>query len=253
MSKINHLYNEKRLRLDLTLLNIGLSESRTKAIDLIKEGKVFVNSKIIKKTSYLVKKEDKIYIEKEFRQWVSRGSIKLLFAIEKFDLDIKGKIVYDIGASTGGFTEVCLEKGARLVYSIDVGTNQLHKKLKNDKRVFDLSSTDIRSITEINLPPPQLLVVDLSFISITKALTLVMSKVPSNTEMICLIKPQFELSKKQLNKNGVVKEDKFIEDVILKIKYFVKKIGWHFIDIKESPILGRSGNKEFLLYANKDR
>ena len=125
--------------------------------------------------------------------------------------------------------------------------------MKNDKRVFDLSSTDIRSITEINLPPPQLLVVDLSFISITKALTLVMSKVPSNTEMICLIKPQFELSKKQLNKNGVVKEDKFIEDVILKIKYFVKKIGWHFIDIKESPILGRSGNKEFLLYANKDR
>ena len=252
MSKINHLFNEKRLRLDLTLLNIGLSESRTKAIDLIKEGKVFVNSKIIKKTSYLVKKEDKIFIEKEFRQWVSRGSIKLLFAIEKFDLDIKGKIVYDIGASTGGFTEVCLEKGARLVYSIDVGTNQLHKKLKNDKRVFDLSSTDIRSISELNLPLPQLLVVDLSFISITKALTLVMSKVPSNTKMICLIKPQFELSKKQLNKNGIVKEDKFIEDVILKIKYFVKKLDWYFIYMKESPILGRSGNKEFLLYANKD-
>ena len=251
MSKVNYRPHKKNLRLDLTLYNLGFTESRAKAIDLIKQGKVFVNSKIVKKNSYLVNKEDKIYLKKNVKQWVSRGAIKLLYALEKFDLDVTGKIVYDIGASTGGFTEVCIEKGAKLVYSIDVGTNQLHEKLKNDKRVINISSTDIRSIRELNLSNPQIMVIDLSFISVTKALPFVMSKVQKDTKMICLIKPQFELSKKQLNKNGIVKNEEYIKDVILKIKHFFTELKWAFIDIKESPIVGRSGNKEFLLYAKK--
>ena len=251
MSKENYRPHKKNLRLDLTLHNLGFTESRAKAIDLIKQGKVFVNLKIVKKNSYLVNKDDKIYLEKDVKQWVSRGAIKLLYALEKFDLDVTGEIVYDIGASTGGFTEVCIEKGAKLVYSIDVGKNQLHEKLRNDKRVINISSTDIRSIIELNLSNPQLMVVDLSFISVTKALPLLMSKVQKDTKMICLIKPQFELSKKKLNKNGIVKNEEYIEDVIFKIKQFFKGLRWDCINIKESPIFGRSGNKEFLLYAKK--
>ena len=149
------------------------------------------------------------------------------------------------------FAREALEKGAKLVYSIDVGTDQLHEKLKNDKRVFDISSTDIRAIRSLNIPTPDLLVVDLSFISLTVALPIIMLTVPSKTKMICLIKPQFELSKKSLNKNGVVKKDEYIEEVINKIKDFMKAIKWQVIGIKKSPIRGRSGNKEFLLYASK--
>ena len=123
--------------------------------------------------------------------------------------------------------------------------------MKNDKRVINISSTDIRSIRELNLSNPQIMVIDLSFISVTKALPFVMSKVQKDTKMICLIKPQFELSKKQLNKNGIVKNEKYIEDVIFKIKQFFKGLRWDCINIKESPIVGRSGNKEFLFYAKK--
>jgi len=218
-----------------------------------KEGKILVNSKTISKPSYLVKVDDEIVIEENSKQWVSRGAIKLLFAINSFELDVVEKVVYDIGASTGGFTQVCLEKGAKLVCSIDVGTDQLHEKLKNDKRVFDISSTDIRAIRNLNIPTPDLMVVDLSFISLTVALPIIMLTVPSKTKMICLIKPQFELSKKSLNKNGVVKKDEYIEEVINKIKDFMKAIKWQVIGIKNSPIRGRSGNKEFLLYASKGK
>ena len=251
MTKINLKSGDKSLRLDLMIFNLGLTESRAKATDLIKERKVLVNSKFISKPSYLVKDDDKILIEESSRQWVSRGAIKLLFAIENFELDLVEKVVYDIGASTGGFTQVCLEKGAKSVYSIDVGSNQLHKKLKKDKRVYDISCKDIRAISNLNMPTPDLLVVDLSFISLTVALPLVMLKVPAQTKMICLIKPQFELSKKSLNKNGVVKKDQYVEDVIYKIKDFMKTNKWEVIGIKKSPIRGRSGNVEFLLYASK--
>ena len=253
MNKINLKSTDKSSRLDSMVFNLGLSESRAKATDLIKEGKVLVNSKTISKPSYLVKVDDEILIEENSKQWVSRGAIKLLFAINSFELDLVEKVVYDIGASTGGFTQVCLEKGAKLVYSIDVGTDQLHEKLKNDKRVFDISSTDIRAIRNLNIPTPDLLVVDLSFISLTVALPILMLTVPSKTKMICLIKPQFELSKKSLNKNGVVKKDEYIEEVINKIKDFMKAIKWQVIGIKNSPIRGRSGNKEFLLYASKGK
>ena len=184
MNKINLKSTDKSSRLDSMVFNLGLSESRAKASDLIKEGKVLVNSKTISKPSYLVKVDDEILIEDNSKQWVSRGAIKLLFAINSFELDLVEKVVYDIGASTGGFTQVCLEKGAKLVYSIDVGTDQLHEKLKNDKRVFDISSTDIRAIRNLNIPTPDLLVVDLSFISLTVALPIIMLTVPSKTKMI---------------------------------------------------------------------
>ena len=125
MNKINLKSADKSFRLDSMVFNLGLSESRAKASDLIK-GKVLVNAKTISKPSYLVKVDDEILIEENSKQWVSRGAIKLLFAIN-FELDVVEKVVYDIGASTGGFTQVCLEKGAKLVYSIDVGTDQLHE------------------------------------------------------------------------------------------------------------------------------
>ena len=133
MNKINLKSADKSFRLDSMVFNLGLSESRAKATDLIKEGKVLVNSKTISKPSYLVKVDDEILIEENSQQWVSRGAIKLLFAINSFKLDVVEKVVYDIGASTGGFTQVCLEKGAKLVCSIDVGTDQLHEKLKTIK------------------------------------------------------------------------------------------------------------------------
>ena len=241
----------KKIRLDQILFDRKLAESKTKAQSMIMAGQVSVEGKIINKSGFNISPYSLIEIKNLGPKWVSRGAYKLIKALDENNINVENQVCLDLGASTGGFTDVLIQRGAKKVFSVDVGTNQLHEKLKNDKRVINISSTDIRSIRELNLSNPQIMVIDLSFISVTKALPFVMSKVQKDTKMICLIKPQFELSKKQLNKNGIVKNEEYIKDVILKIKQFFTELKWAFIDIKESPIVGRSGNKEFLLYAKK--
>ena len=250
MSKVNYRPHKKNLRLDLTLYNLGFTESRAKAIDLIKQGKVFVNSKIVKKNSYLVNKVYKIYLKKNVKQWVSRGAIKLLYALEKFDLDVTGKIVYDIGASTGGFTEVCIEKGAKLVYSIDVGTNQLHEKLKKEKKIISIENFNAKYLdNSIIHEKINLVVCDVSFISLTKVIEPSLKLLSSKAEIISLIKPQFETNKINLKK-GIVKDPLIHEQVCNDISnWFKKTIKAEVVGLVESPITGPKGNKEFLIYS----
>ena len=240
------------MRLDQALVARGLIDSRSKALDLIKLGVVKVNQRLILKPAKIIKSNDEISVNKNTFNWVSRGAKKLLFAIEVFAVKPEDKIVFDLGASTGGFTEVVLEQGAKKVYAIDVGYNQLHKKLKADSRVRDLSPVDVRKINDLDLPNPEWLVADLSFISLVKALPVAMEMAKSGAYMVCLIKPQFELSKKEVGKNGVVKSDTLRKFAVSKVVDFFIEENWKVLGIEPSPILGRSGNKEFLLLAKKN-
>ncbi len=240
------------MRLDRALVKREIVETRTKASDLIKEGLVMVNNLPILKPSQMIELNDEIIVAEKTFPWVSRGAKKLAFAIQEFELSPNDKIVFDLGASTGGFTEVLLTYGAKKVYAIDVGHDQLHKKLKSDQRVCNLSGLDVRKINELDLPIPEWIVADLSFISLVKALPIVIRKAIFGTIMICLIKPQFELSPNQIGKNGVVKNKALRENAVSKVADFLTNENWNVINTKASPILGRSGNEEFLLLAKKN-
>ena len=250
MSK-QYFMGEEKMRLDQVLVARGMIETRTKASDLIKEGLVKVNNHPILKPSQSINLDDEILVEQKSFPWVSRGAKKLVFAIENFGINPKDKIVFDLGASTGGFTEVSLKYEAKKVYAIDVGHDQLHQKLKSDSRVCELSGLDVRKINDFNLPNPEWIVADLSFISLVKALPVVIRKAIWGATMICLIKPQFELSKKQIGKNGVVKSKVLRECAVSNVADFLGKENWSVVGTKSSPILGRSGNQEFLMLAIK--
>ena len=240
------------MRLDLALVELGIIETRSKAYDLIKEGMVKVNNFQILKPSKIIHSNDEIVVDQKTFPWVSRAAKKLVFAIEEFGVNPEDKIVFDLGASTGGFTEVSLKYGAKKVYAIDVGSNQLHDRLKTDSRVSELSCLDARKINDLNLPAPEWIVADLSFISLSKALPIVMTKASFGAYMICLIKPQFELSKTEIGKNGIVKSETMRKYAISKVVDFINHSNWSVIGTIESPILGRSGNKEFLLCGIKN-
>ena len=239
------------MRLDRALVERGIIETRARAYDLIKEGLVKVNKFPILKPSRSVSLDDEIVVDKKSFPWVSRGARKLDFAIQEFALNPKDMIVFDLGASTGGFTEVLLKYGAKKVYAIDVGQNQLHEKLKADYRVRDLSGLDVRKLDHLDLPKPEWIVADLSFISLAKALPRIMKRASLGANMICLIKPQFELSKKDIGKNGVVKNEALRKSAVKNVVNFFSQENWKVMEITSSPILGRSGNMEFLLLAKK--
>ena len=241
----------ENMRLDRALVERGIIETRARAYDLIKEGLVKVNKFPILKPSRSVSLDDEIVVDKKSFPWVSRGARKLDFAIQEFALNPKDMIVFDLGASTGGFTEVLLKYGAKKVYAIDVGQNQLHEKLKADYRVRDLSGLDVRKLDHLDLPKPEWIVADLSFISLAKALPRIMKRASLGANMICLIKPQFELSKKDIGKNGVVKNKALRKLAVKNVVNFFSQENWKVMEITSSPILGRSGNMEFLLLAKK--
>ena len=239
------------MRLDRALVERGIIETRARACDLIKEGLVKVNNFPVLKPSRSISLDDEIVVDKENFPWVSRGAKKLVFAIQEFVINPKDMIVFDLGASTGGFTEVLLKYGAKRVYAIDVGQDQLHMKLKADYRVRDLSGLDVRKIDYLDLPKPEWIVADLSFISLTKALPRIMARASLGAKIICLIKPQFELSKKDIGKNGVVKSEDLRRFAVKNVVNFFCQENWKVLEITSSPILGRSGNMEFLLLAKK--
>lgn len=232
-------------RLDKYLLENTLVSSRSQANDLIKRSQVKVNGVVISKAGTLVGDTDKIEIIQE-RIYVNRAALKLVKAIEEFKLNFESKVVLDIGASTGGFTQVCLEAGASKCYCVDVGTNQLHSSLKTDSRVIEMSQTNIKDLTGLAEKIDRV-VCDISFISITKFLEHITQFLNNDAELIILLKPQFEAGPERVGKGGIIKKSDR-EEIKLEVLAWLESKKFHLINICESPIIGKDGNTEYLLH-----
>ncbi len=237
-------------RLDTFLVEEKGIASREKAKQLILGGMVFVNGKVAEKSSYSVKDLDEIIVEDSY-VYVSRSAHKLLKAIEKWGIEASGKVCLDIGSSTGGFTEVLIKNGAKKVYAVDVGTNQLHYSLKNDGRVISIEGTDIRNLDPACLKEKiDIIVMDVSFISLVHIIPLLEKFGEKSMQVVALIKPQFEVGKKYLKK-GIVKDENKVEEVKNLIAKIFEEDGYKVAPLEKSPIKGKEGNQEFLLYAVK--
>ena len=235
-------------RLDVILVKKNIFESREKAIREIMAGNVLVNEKIVTKAGFLISEEDNIRV-KEIFPYVSRGALKLKYALEYFNLDVTDKVALDVGASTGGFTEILLEKGAKFVYAVDSGVNQLAWKLRTHPRVAVMEKTNARYLDKIQFDPvPEVATVDVSFISVTKILPSLLNVLKHGFWIVVLIKPQFELEKQKILKGGVAK-DEYRKEAIDKVLSFSTSIGLKTHAVIESPITGyKSGNIEYLTY-----
>jgi 23S rRNA (cytidine1920-2'-O)/16S rRNA (cytidine1409-2'-O)-methyltransferase len=235
-------------RIDKILTEQGLVATRSQAKSLIENGDVTVNGLVVKKAGEMIEWDSIIAVNSPL--FVGRGALKLLEALKHFKVEVKDKIFLDVGASTGGFTEILLAHNARKVYAIDVGHDQLADKLKKDPRVINLEGTNIRDLTEL----PELAdagVMDLSFISITKVLAAVSALLVPQAHLIVLIKPQFEAGIERLPKDGVIKDSKVQEAVLKEVVTFAEGHGWIHHQTINSPIEGKSGNKEFLSWFTK--
>lgn len=237
-------------RLDKELVSRGLVQSRARAQVLIKEEGVLVNDICVTESDALIKTEDHISLTKADIPWVSRAGLKLEHALEYWYIDPKGKTVLDIGASTGGFTDVLLSRGAAKVYALDVGQGQLVEKLRNDPRVVNMEGTHIHDVSLGDFSSPiEMVVVDVSFISLEKILPKVRELLTEGV-VIALIKPQFEVGRERINK-GVVRDQELHKEVLSRIEGEAIRLGFVLEGMIESPILGGDGNKEFLLCAKR--
>lgn len=238
-------------RIDILIFKKGLTTSRNMATELIKAGRILVNNKVITKSSESFEEDSEIKITGDEIPYVGRGGFKLERALKEFNINLRGLIILDVGSSTGGFTECSLRNGAKKVYAVDVGTDQLAEKLKKDSRVISLEKTDIRNVSK--LPElADLAVIDVSFISLELILEKVKDLLINNGKMIALVKPQFETNNKDKNKSGVVKTEELQRQALEKIKNYCQKINLKVSGEIDSPILGGSGNKEyFLLLKNR--
>ena len=237
------------MRLDLYLVECSIFESRNKAQYEIKNGKVTVNNKIVTKSSYDVSDDDIVDTMPDTLKYVSKGGLKLEKALNYFSIDVKGKTCLDIGASTGGFTDCLIQYGAKEVYSVDVGTDQLHESLKTNPKVHSYEKTNFLTMDLNILPKIDIIVTDVSFIKVETILERVIDSF-NDVTVIFLIKPQFEVGRMYI-KNGVIKDESIRVKVINDIKEFLKSHNINTNEIIESPILGGSGNKEYLTYFHK--
>lgn len=236
------------MRLDTYLVENNFFESRSKAKAEIEKGNIKINNKVINKASFDVNDSDKVEISGDICPFVSRGGYKLLAAINEFNLDFKDKTVLDIGASTGGFTDCSLQHGAKLVYAVDVGKGQLHESLKNNPKVISYEETNILDCN--NIPYTDYIVMDVSFVSIEYLLPGIEKYIKDTNSFICLIKPQFEVGKINM-KGGIVKDRNTYIHVLENINNELKKYNLGIKKLILSPILGGSGNREFLALINR--
>lgn len=240
----------KKERIDKLLVDKGLVESREKAQALIMTGVVFVNNQKVDKPGTKIPTDANIYI-KEKMPYVSRGGFKLEKGIKVFNLDVKDKVCLDIGSSTGGFTDCLLQNGAKKVYAVDVGKNQLHEKLKSDPRVVSIEGFNARYLSKKEIPEEiDILVADVSFISLTKILPNICDILKEDFKGVILLKPQFELSKKEV-KDGVVKDPVLHEKAIKSVIDSLYESCYCVKDLDFSPIKGPEGNIEFLIYIER--
>jgi 23S rRNA (cytidine1920-2'-O)/16S rRNA (cytidine1409-2'-O)-methyltransferase len=236
-------------RIDKLLVQQKLAGSRERARALILAGRVLVDDQTVDKVGTQVYLDASIRLRGEDIPFVSRGGLKLAKALEHFDVAITGRIAIDVGASTGGFTDCLLQNGAAKVIAVDVGYGQLAWKLREDARVVNLERTNIRHLTTEQLEvTPELAVIDASFISLEKVLPATLALLKAGSDIIALIKPQFEVGKGQVGKGGVVRDPKQHIQVVEKIKLLATQLGCQVVDVCESPLLGPKGNHEFLIH-----
>jgi 23S rRNA (cytidine1920-2'-O)/16S rRNA (cytidine1409-2'-O)-methyltransferase len=245
------MYENSTERLDKILVDRGLAQSRARAQALIESGKVRVGGTIYTASKKPVSANETIELLEEDIPWVSRAALKLIAALDNFHVDPTGRVVLDIGSSTGGFTEVCLSRGADTVYAIDVGRNQMHERLRNDTHVILREGTHINDVTPGEFPePPSLVVIDVSFISLTKVLGKAAQLLAPKGDIVALIKPQFEVGKENIGK-GVVHDAKLRESARDAVVAFARELGFAVEEPILSPIEGSDGNVEYLMHAHR--
>lgn len=239
-------------RLDCLVFDLGLAESREKAKTIIMMGNVYVDNQKSDKPGTMVPENANIEVRGAVMPYVSRGGLKLEKAMQCFPLTLQDKICMDIGASTGGFTDCMLQNGAQKVYAVDVGYGQLAWKLRTDPRVVNLERTNIRYLTQENVPDPIAFAsVDVSFISLCLVLPVARSFLTENGEMVCLIKPQFEAGRGKVGKKGVVRDPVVHKEVVGKIQSFVLEHGFSVKNLTFSPVKGPEGNIEYLIHLQR--
>lgn len=239
-------------RLDLFLLENNIVKSRKQAQDVIKSGGVFVDDKCITKCSQLVDATKNIQIKAQICPYVSRAGYKLQGAQKDFELDFTGKVVLDIGSSTGGFTDFCIQNGAKKVYCVDVGTNQLDKSLRENPKVIVMENTDIRTLTKQQVQDINFVVCDVSFISLTLISSKISELLNSGDFGVVLIKPQFECGKALAKKyKGVIKDEKIHKLVINSVTENFSQNGLEVKKVEQSAIKGGDGNTEFVALIQK--
>jgi len=242
--------SHKKRRLDQKLVAEGLAPSRARAADLIRLGCVTVSGQIVLKPGALVTDDAAIVVTAGAGDHVSRGALKLEAALHAFGFDPLGRVALDVGASTGGFTEVLLTEGAAKVYAVDVGRGQLHDSLRADPRVVSLEATDARALDAAAIPEPVgAIVADVSFISLTQALPAALAHAAPGAWLVALVKPQFEAGRAAVGKGGIIRKAEDRERAIARVRAFLETEGWIVLGVIPSPIEGGSGNAEFLIGA----
>jgi 23S rRNA (cytidine1920-2'-O)/16S rRNA (cytidine1409-2'-O)-methyltransferase len=243
-----------KVRIDVLLVDRNLVASRARAHALILAGRVLVNEQKIDKPGAAVASDAAIRLLGEDMPYVSRGGLKLQAALDRWHIDVNGRACLDIGASTGGFSDCLLQRGAAHVTAVDTGFGQIAMKLRNDARVRLVERTNARflapnALAEPGAPSLTLLVMDVSFISATLLLGPVFAAAPSLSEAIILVKPQFEAGRGNIGKGGIVRDPEVHKLAVEKVAHAVTDLGWHVVETIPSPITGTEGNVEFLLYA----
>jgi 23S rRNA (cytidine1920-2'-O)/16S rRNA (cytidine1409-2'-O)-methyltransferase len=244
------LASYKKRRIDQRLVEEGLAPSRARAADLVRRGCVTVGGAVASKPGALVADDAALAVTGEEADYVSRGALKLVAALEAFDLSPEGCVALDIGASTGGFAEVLLARGAVKVYAVDVGRDQLHPRLRADPRVVSLESTDARKLDGTLIPDPvTVITADVSFISLTQALPAALKRAAADAWLVALVKPQFEAGRDAVGKGGIVRGQEDRMRAATRVRDFLEAQGWRVLGVIQSPISGLSGNVEFLIAA----
>ena len=242
-----------RRRLDELLVERGLAESRTKAQALILAGLVFDrDGRRLDKAGKALADDAEIEVRGKDHPWVSRGGVKLAHGLDRFAIDPKGLVALDVGASTGGFTDVLLARGSAKVYAVDVGHGQLAWKIREDPRVVVLERVNARHLTSAEVPEPvDLVVCDASFIPLHLVLAAALDLARPGARLVALIKPQFEVGKDRVGKGGIVRDPVLHQDVCDAVRAWLVERGWNVIGLDASPITGADGNREFLIAAGK--
>lgn len=241
-----------KTRLDVLLVSLGLAESREKAKAVIMAGNVFVDGQREDKAGSMFEDKARIEVRGHKLPYVSRGGLKLEKAVKSFSLSLEGKLCMDVGSSTGGFTDCMLQNGARKVYAVDVGTNQLAWKLRTDERVVCMEKTNIRYLLPEHIPePPEFASIDVAFISLTKVLLPVRELLTEDGQVVALIKPQFEAGREKVGKKGVVRDRETHLEVTEQVISYACSVGYRILDLDFSPVRGPEGNIEYLLYLQK--
>jgi 23S rRNA (cytidine1920-2'-O)/16S rRNA (cytidine1409-2'-O)-methyltransferase len=244
---------KNRERLDVIIVDCGLVKSRERAKALIMEGKVIVNGITVSKAGTLISRDSEIALKKGDIPYVGRGGLKLKAALDFFHINPGDKVIMDIGCSTGGFTDCVLKENAAKVYAIDVGYGQIDWSLRQNPKVTLIEKTNIRYLEKEKVPEPvDLILIDVSFISLTKVLPKCAEFLYENGEILALIKPQFEVGREMVEKGGVIKDESKRRCAVENINAFAESIGLETIGIFESPVHGQKGNIEYFIYLRRN-